>query len=300
MSRLTLFAPALFVFLWSTGFIGMKYAAPYAEPLTFLAWRFTIVALVMAAAALVTRAPWPRSWRELVHVAIAGILLQGIYLAGVYESLIHGLTTGTSSLIASMQPVLVAAVAGPLLGERLNGRQWAGIASGVAGVLLVVGGSLQLGSLDGTLYALAALLGITAGTLWQKRFCPSLDLRTGSVIQFAAAALVCLLGALLFEEGRMGWNGEVVFALAWLVIVLSLGAISLLFLMIRNGQVARVSALFFLVPPVTALIAWLLFDETLKATDLAGMALAMLGVAMVSRRSPLRPVAPPASPAHRS
>ncbi|WP_240476721.1 DMT family transporter [Geminicoccus roseus] len=276
------------MFLWSTGFIGMKYAAPYAEPLTFLAWRFAIVALVMLAVALATRAPWPSSWRQAGHVALAGIFLQAIYLAGVYESLVHGLSAGTTSLIASMQPVLVAAVAGPLLAEPLSRRQWLGIALGVAGVVMVVAGSLAPGSAAGIGYALAGLLGITLGTLWQKRFCPTLDLRTGSVIQFGASAIVSIAAAWLLEDGRMGWNGEVVFALAWLVIVLSLGAISLLFTMIRDGQVSRVSALFFLVPPVTALLAWLLFGEALEAGDLAGMAVAAAGVALVSRRPPAR------------
>ncbi|HEX2527668.1 MAG TPA: DMT family transporter [Geminicoccus sp.] len=294
---ITLSAPALFVFLWSTGFIGMKFAAPYAEPLTFLAWRFAIVAAIMTSVALLTRAPWPRSRRQFLHAAVAGILLQAVYLGGVYESLVHGLSTGTSSLIASMQPVLVAAIAGPLLGERLVRRQWLGIGFGVVGVLLVVGGSLRVGSAQGTLEALAGLLGITAGTLWQKRFCADLDLRTGSAVQFGAAALVCLLGAGMFEEGRMGWNGQVVFAMAWLVLVLSLGAISLLFTMIREGQVARVSALFFLVPPVTALLGWLLFGEQLGWGDLAGMALSAVGVALVSRRPPPPALASPGAPA---
>jgi drug/metabolite transporter (DMT)-like permease len=278
----------LFVFLWSTGFVGMKYAVPHVEPLTFLVWRFAIVALVMSVVALWSKAPWPRGWRAAAHVAVAGVLMQAIYLSGVFLSLIHGLSAGTTSLIASMQPVLVAVAAGPLLGERLHGRQWAGIGLGVVGVVLVVADTLRPGAALGTAYALGGLLGIAAGTLWQKRFCPALDLRTGSAVQFGAAALVCALGAALFEEGRMGWNGEVVFALAWLVIVLSLGAISLLFTMIRDGQVSRVSALFFLVPPVTALLAWLLFDEQLEAGDLAGMAVAAAGVALVSRRPPAR------------
>lgn len=278
--------PGVFVILWSTGFIGMKYAAPYVEPLTFLAWRFALVAAIMTGVALLTKAPWPRRAADWGKVAIAGFLLQAVYLAGVYESLIHGLSAGTSSLIASLQPVLVTALAGPLLNERPGLRQWLGVALGLVGVGMVVG-SLHLGGGAGPVaFAVTGLLGITAGTLWQKRYCPALDLRSGSAIQFAAAAFACALGALLVEDGRIVWNGQVVFAMAWLVLVLSVGAISLLFLLIRRGEVARVSALFFLVPPCTALIAWLVFDERLGWQDLAGMAVTGAGVALVSSAPP--------------
>ena len=271
------------MFLWSTGFIGMRYAAPYSEPLTFLAWRFAIVALLLTLIALATHAPWPTTLLDAAGIGLAGILLQAIYLGGVFLALTHGLSSGTAALIVSTQPVLVAVLAGPLLGEHLNARQWAGIALGLLGVVVVVAHGLGTGTPFGTLAALIGLVGITAGTLWQKRYCPAFDLRTGSAIQFAAAALLCLAGAMLFENGAMNWNASVAFALVWLVLVLSVGAISLLFVMIRDGQVARVSALFFLVPPVTAMLAWLLFGERLAPSTLIGMALAMLGVALVSR-----------------
>lgn len=276
--------PALFVLLWSTGFIGAKLGLPYAEPMTFLVLRFAIVTVLLAAFAGLTAASWPRDWKTALHIAIAGVLLHAVYLGGVFASIFHGVPAGISALIVGIQPLLVAAAAGTVLGETVTARQWLGLALGLAGVVLVVWTKLGIGVGTAWGYALSliALVGITIGTLYQKKFCPQLDLRSGSAIQFAAATAALAPFALLYEERVIEWSGEFIFALGWLCIVLSLGAISLLFLLIRRGAAAKVSSLFFLVPPCTALVAYFLFGEQLNLLALTGMAFTMIGVALVN------------------
>ena len=281
---LTRLTPLLFVLLWSTGFIGAKYGLPYAEPLTFLVARYVLVIGVMGVLALAMRAPWPASPREAVHIGVTGLLVQALYLGGVFMSIHRGLPAGISALVVGMQPLLTAALAGALLGERVSARQWAGLALGFGGVALVVGSKASVDGVDGDALvhmlvpALAALLGITAGTLYQKRFCPRFDLRTGSVMQFLPSLVITLLVASQTETMEIEWTGDFVFALGWLVLVLSIGAISLLNLLIRSGSAVNVASLFYLTPPATALIAWAMFGETLSALAIAGMVIAVSGV----------------------
>jgi len=276
------FLPFLFVLLWSTGFIGAKYGLPYAEPLTFLEVRYLLVVGLMLSLALLFRAPWPRSWRERMHIGVSGLMLHGLYLGGVFMAIHRGLPAGVTALVVGLQPLLTALGAGWLLGERVVPRQWLGLALGLVGVGLVVSGKFGGTSLSELspmlLPALVALLGITCGTLYQKRFCPSFDLRAGAVIQFLPTALLNLVVAAGTESLHIDWQGEFVFALFWLVLVLSVGAISLLNVLIRNGSAVNVASLFYLTPPTTALIAWLLFDESLTGSALAGMGLAVTGV----------------------
>lgn len=276
--------PGLFVVLWSTGFIGAKLGLPYAEPITFLELRFLLVLAILLPLCWLSRARWPAP-RGALHMAVSGALLQAGYLGGVFASLHHGMPAGVSALITGVQPVLTAILAGWLLREPVSLRQWAGLGLGVAGVLLVVGDRIvveQLG-FDAVLLAVAALVSITLGTLWQKRHGGSVDLRTGAAIQFIAAALV-LAPFAAFETREVRWSGEFLFALAWLVIVLSLGAIFLLLYLIRQGRATQVSSLFYLVPPSTALIAWPLFGETYSLAAAAGMGLAMLAVWLVMKK----------------
>jgi drug/metabolite transporter (DMT)-like permease len=279
--------PGVFVFLWSTGFIGAKLGLPYVEPMTFLSWRFVIVAGLMLLLALVTGAPWPKDLKMVVHIAIAGLMMQAVYLGGVFASISHGVPAGVSALIVGIQPILTAVAAGPFLGEKVSRRQWLGFLLGLAGVTLVVWNKLGLG--DGTPWGMGlsviALFGITGGTLYQKKYCPNLDLRTGGVIQFGISAVVLLLFAWFGETMLVTWSGEFIFALAWLCIVMSFGAIGLLFILIRHGEAARVASLFYMVPPSTALIAFFLFDEMLDSMAMGGMALAVFGVALVNMKS---------------
>lgn len=278
-------APATFVVLWSTGFIGAKLGLPYAEPLTFLALRFVCVASLLGLLALVLRRPWPADWRTCAHLAVAGIILHAGYLSGVFSAIHSGLSAGQVALIVGLQPLLTALLSSLFLGERVGRIQWLGLVLGFVGVVLVVGTRLGAGGSHAALaLALMALASITLGTLYQKRFVPSFDLWTGSVLQFAAALLVVGPLSLLIETGRIEWTPSFLFALAWLTLVLSIGAISLLHLLIRRGAATRISALFYLTPPTTAFIAWLVFDERLDAGAMAGMVLCGVGVWLVIGR----------------
>ncbi len=284
-SRWLALMPTTFVVLWSTGFIGAKLGLPHAEPFTFLLLRFLCVSAILGVAAFAIGAPWPRDPVQIGRTVAAGLMIHGLYLGGVFSAIAHGVPAGITALIVGLQPLLTAAVSPAYLGERITRRQWWGFGLGFAGVVLVVIDKLGVGRGDvaGSLWALAALLGITAGTLYQKRHGASMHLCTGSALQFAACAAVYLPIALVFETMRVDWAGEFVFALAWLTVVLSIGAISLLHLLIRRGAAARIASLFYLTPAVTAAFAWLLFGETLGPAAIAGMALAGVGVAMVSR-----------------
>lgn len=279
-------APGLFVILWSTGFIGGKFGLPYAEPLTFLLWRYGFVTLLLLMLALLMRAPWPASMAQTAHIAVSGVLVNGLYIGGVFSAIYHGVPTGIVSLIVGLQPLFTAVVAGRVLGEKVYARQWLGFALGLVGVLLVLMDKISFagGSPVGVGMSVLALFGITAGTLYQKRFCAHLDLRSGGVIQFGASTLTMALLAPLCETMRVQWTGQFVFAMAWLVLVLSLGAISLLHVLIRRGEASRVASLFYLVPPVTSLLAFFCFGERLGITALAGMFVTVTGVALAVRR----------------
>lgn len=277
--------PALFVLLWSTGFIGARLGLPHAEPLTFLSLRYAAVIAVMLPLALTLRARWPASWREAGHIAVAGALIQGGYLGGVFCAIHLGMSAGVAALIVGMQPLLTAAAAGPLLGEHVRRLQWLGLVMGLAGVALVVWQKMSLQGLRGESLALAvfALASITLGMLHQKRHCPAFDARTGAVIQFGAALLLTLPLAMAAETMIVSWTAEFMIALGWLVLVLSAGATSLLFRLIERGEATRVTSLFYLTPAVTAVMAWLMFGEALGGTAIAGMVLALAGVALVNR-----------------
>ena len=285
-------APGLFVLLWSTGFIGAKGAMPHAEPMTFLLLRFAIATGLLAGFAFLTGAPWPKDWRQWGHIAVVGFLVHAVYLGGVFVAIHQGMTAGLSALIVSLQPVLVAVLAGRLLGERVKLRQWLGFFLGLVGVALVLSEKIDPAAATAfegfgwteVFICVLAVLAIAIGTLYQKRFGGGMDLRSGTAIQYMAAALACGLGALLFEEFHIDWTGELIFSLAWLVLVLSLGAVSLLMLLIRLGEANKVASLFYLVPPSTALIAYFLFGETFGLIALAGVAVTALGVALVVRK----------------
>lgn len=276
--------PALFVLLWATGFVGAKLGLPYAPPLKFLLLRFAVVIVLITALALATRAPWPRGIK-IAHVSIAGVLLQGGYLGGVFVAISLGMSAGLAALIVSTQPILTAFV-GRLGGERLAPLQWVGLALGLVGVAMVVSNKIGIAGLGlaAVSAGVIALLSITAGTLYQKKHCGGEDLRTQSVVQFIAAGVVVLPLAMAFESREIVWSGELIFAIAWLVIVLSFGATSLLLSLIRCGAATTVTSLMYLVPPVTALIAYLMFNETLTLLAVAGMLVAVAGVALVMRK----------------
>lgn len=275
--------PPVFVFLWATGFIAAKFGLPYAGPFTMLALRFGIVVVLMTGVALLMRAPWP-SRAQWLPIALTGLFVHGGYLGGVFAALETGVEAGVISLVAGLQPVLTGALAGPLLGEVVTRRQWLGLALGLAGVVLVVRTKLELGlgTPLGMTFAMICMASITTGTLAQKKFCGGMDLRTGSVIQFIASFLLVLPIGWWLEGLAVQPSLTLAFSMLWLCVVLSIGAVTLMFILIRQGAAAEVASLFFLVPPTTAVLGWLAFGERFDPFSLVGMVMVVVAVALVT------------------
>ncbi|MDM7946213.1 DMT family transporter [Oceanibaculum nanhaiense] len=276
-------SPLLFTFLWSTGFVGAKFGLPYAEPLTYLLLRFVLAAALLVPIALMLKISWPKR-HEIKHVALVGLLVQGVYLGGVFIAIHNGVQAGVAALIVSAQPILTAALAGPMLGEKVTRRQWLGLLFGLAGVAAVIAEKIDTASADAawaTLYAVASLLAITLGTLYQKKYCHGVDVVGGNCVQFVTVIFAFGLGALLFETNVVHWTGEFVFALAWQSIILSIGATTLLYVMIKRGAASQVASLFYLVPPFTAILAWLMFGETFGISAIIGMVLVAIGILLI-------------------
>jgi len=275
--------PAVFVLIWSTGFIVARYGMPYAPPMKFLAWRYFFSMLCFLAWATAARASMPANRAQVKHLAVTGMLMHGGYLGGVWSAVKLGMGAGLVALLVGLQPVLTAIWVSSR-GGRVEGRQWAGLALGFGGLALVVWQKLGVGEIDGLnlLLSVGALLSITVGTLYQKRYVTPCDVRTASLVQLSAAFVVTLPLALM-ESESMQWNGHLAGAMAWSVLVLTLGGSSLLYLLIQRGAATAVTSLLYLVPPCTAVMAWLLFGEPITIFTIAGMALTALGVSLVVR-----------------
>ncbi len=275
-------APAVFVVLWASGFVGAKLGLSDAEPLTFLSLRMIAAVALFIVIILFTRPPWPNG-QGVLHSIVTGLLVHGLYLGGVFVSIGNGLSAGVISLVVSLQPVLTSTVANRWFGEQVRPRQWLGLVLGLIGVYLILRNKATTG--DATplawIASVVALFGITVGTLYQKRFGGKFDWRPAMCIQYAASAVLFMTGAALFETRAVHWTPSFVFALAWLVIVLSFGGVGLLYFLIRRSAATRVVSLFYLTPPLTALMAWALFGEKLAALALAGMAVCVAGVFLV-------------------
>ncbi len=279
--------PPLFVVLWATGFIGARYAMPWSEPFTFLAARFALTFAVLAVVLLVWRSR-SASLSGAMHGIVAGVLMHGIYLGGVFWAIHHGMPAGISALIVGLQPLITAVLAGQLLGEKILPRHWLGLALGFAGVIIVlspkfgaVGGGVTLATLAA---AIISVFGMSLGTIWQKRFGGATDPVSNALCQYLGAAALMAAGSIAFETRAVIINGELIFAMVWLVFVLSIGAIFLLMYLIRQGEISKVASLFYLVPAVTAIIAWALFGEQLTPVQIAGMALTTFGVGLATAR----------------
>jgi drug/metabolite transporter (DMT)-like permease len=272
-----------FVLIWASGFIVARWAAPHADPLTFLVYRYVLSIAVFVAASLALRVPWPRdrgAWRDAL---IAGMLIHGVYLGGVFWAIFHGMPAGVTALVTGLHPILTAALAIPLLHEHVTGRQWLGIAVGFAGVGLVVAPAVATVHgvpLMALLSSLIATLGFALGTVWQKRSRPAMDLRVNAAIQFIGALILTAPIAWLLEDGRFDRAPAAFGALAWAVLVLSVGGISLLLFLLKRGAASRVAPLLYVSPPVAAFLAFLLFGEALSAIQIAGAALAIAGAYM--------------------
>jgi drug/metabolite transporter (DMT)-like permease len=286
--------PWVFVLIWSTGFVVARYGMPHAPPLSFLAIRYALSVLCFGVWIMLARAPWPSDRRQWAHLSVVGVLMHAGYLGGVWAAVRAGIGAGTVALLVGLQPLLTAVWLTALSNDAtvprrhaVSATQWLGLMLGLAGLALVVWGKLGVGEITGLNLALAvlALLSITAGTLYQKRFLASTDVRTANTIQLLAALAVTLPLALLETDG-VSWHPQMIGAMAWSVLVLTLGGSSLLYLLIQRGAATQVTSLLYLVPPCTALMAWLLFGESFTLTMLAGMLLAVGGVALVVRTAP--------------
>jgi drug/metabolite transporter (DMT)-like permease len=281
--------PAVFVFIWSTGFIVARFGMPHAPPFSFLTLRYVLSALCFALWIGWSKARWPQGRWQWIHLAVTGVLMHAGYLGGVWAAVKLGLGAGTVSLLVGLQPVLTAiwlsASSGAGTRRAVSSAQWLGLLFGLAGLMLVVSGKLGAGEVRpaNLALAIAALLSITTGTLYQKRFVAACDVRTASAVQLAAAFLFTLPLALM-ETEALHWRAPLLGAMAWSVLGLTLGGSSLLYLLIQRGAATRVTSLLYLVPPTTAVMAWLIFGETLTAPMMLGMALTAIGVALVVRQ----------------
>lgn len=293
---LSAYMPGVFVLIWSTGFVVARYGMPHAPPMGFLAWRFALSVLAFGFWVLLSRAAWPRGRTQWLHLAVVGVLIHAAYLGGVWSAIKQGIGAGTTALIVGLQPVLTAlwvsmrglrttgAPQAQRLEHRVTPRQWVGLALGLAGLLLVVWDKLGQGEVTALNLGLClfALLAITSGTLYQKRFVAPCDVRTANLAQLLAAFVVTLPLALL-EHEPVHPEPALLGAMAWSVLVLTLGGSSLLYMMVQRGAATRVTSLMYLVPPCTALLAWLLFGEKLTMLVMLGLALTALGVGLVVR-----------------
>jgi drug/metabolite transporter (DMT)-like permease len=282
-------APMMFVLLWSTGFIGAKFGLPYIEPFTFLTLRMAFVVALHLVIVWLWRVRWPTA-QEARHSAVIGLLVHGVYLGGVFLAIKQGVPAGISALIPGLQPILMSTIANRWLGERVSRIQWAGLALGLVGVALVLHDRSMIGSGTplGWTASFASLIGITLGTLYQKRHSGGIDWRSGNLVQYAAAGILFCVVAFSFESRTINWTGEFVFALAWLVLVMSFGAVGLMYWLIKRSSAASFGSLLYLVPAVTAVTAYFLFGEKLDAVSIAGMVICAVGVFVVSRGAATR------------
>jgi drug/metabolite transporter (DMT)-like permease len=277
-------APAIFVLLWSTGFVATKVVLRAAEPLTYLAIRMAVVVVLMAIIAAITRPQWPNRI-GVFHSIVAGLLVHAFCLGGTAVAISLSIPAGLSALMPGLQPILTSTIANRWLGERVTPLQWMGLVVGLAGVVLILHDRPLTGQAGwGWLASIVSLVSITLGTLYQRRYCSGIDWRAGNVVQYLAATALCTAGAFLFENREVHWTAEFVLALAWLAVVLSIGSIGLLYWLIRHSAATSVASLFYLVPAVTAAMAFVLFGEKLDAIAITGMAACALAVFVVNRR----------------
>ncbi len=271
------------MFLWSTGFVATKYALNGAEPLTYLAARMALVVLLLAVIAAIFRPRWP-NWTGVLHSAVAGLLVHGFYLAGTAIAIYHSVPVGLSALIPGLQPILTSTIANRWLGERVTPLQWGGLVLGLSGVFMILHGRPMSGEVGwGWLASGMGLVSITLGALYQKRFCGDIDWRSGNAVQYIAVTVFFAAGSLLFETGHIDWTFEFVAALFWLAVVLSIGSIGVLYWLIRRQAATQVASLFYLVPAVTALMAFVLFDERLDYLAILGIVVCAAAVLLVNK-----------------
>ena len=288
--------PWVFVWIWSTGFIAAKYGLPYSEPFTLLSYRFVITLFFLLILIVYKKSPWPETRLDFFHLLIAGVLIHGVYLGGVFQALKWGMPAGLGAMVIGLQPVGMALVAGVLLKEEVSKKQWIGLIMGLVGLYLVLFDSLDFTeqiAFDGfPIWAVFAvvisLFSISIGTIYQKRFCSNMNLYSGAWVQYFSASILCILIVLFFENGEVSWSRTFILAMTWQVLGLSIGAILLLMTMIKKNALASVGSYFYLVAPLVAIQAWFLFEETIGISALAGVALISFGVAITTSKKSIR------------
>ncbi len=288
--------PWVFVWIWSTGFIAAKYGLPYAEPFTLLSYRFVITLFFLLILIVYKKSPWPETRLDFFHLLIAGVLIHGVYLGGVFQALKWGMPAGLGAMVIGLQPIGMALVAGLLLKEEVSKKQWAGLIMGLVGLYLVLFDSLDLTeqiAFDGfpiwaVFAVIISLFAISIGTIYQKRFCSNMNLYSGAWVQYFSASILSILIVLFFENGEVSWSRTFILAMTWQVLGLSIGAILLLMTMIKKNALASVGSYFYLVAPLVAIQAWFLFEETIGISALAGVALISFGVAITTSKKSIR------------
>ena len=288
--------PWVFVWIWSTGFIAAKYGLPYAEPFTLLSYRFVITLFFLLILIIYKKSPWPETRLDFFHLLIAGVLIHGVYLGGVFQALKWGMPAGLGAMVIGLQPIGMALVAGVFLKEEVSKKQWTGLIMGLVGLYLVLFDSLDLTeqiAFDGfpiwaVFAVIISLFAISIGTIYQKRFCSNMNLYSGAWVQYFSASILCILIALFFENGEVSWSRTFILAMTWQVLGLSIGAILLLMTMIKKDALASVGSYFYLVAPLVAIQAWFLFEETIGLSALAGVVLISFGVAITTSKKSIR------------
>lgn len=286
----TLFISILFVILYGSGFVGAKLGLPFAKPLVFLTLRFLISAAILFVIAILIRVKWPSSWQSVFHTGISGFFLVGLFSIGTWVSIDMGLPPATSALIIALQPLSVAIGSRYFLKTKINISQWFGLLLGLFGVILVVGDKahFSIHYLLAVLMSFLGLLGLTVGNLYQKRFCSEMNIVTGGIIQSGTSGIVCLIIAYFTEPFQIQWTGQFIIALTWMSLIVSLAAVSFLYVLLKRGESHTVASLFYLVPVATAVIAYLVFGSTLHDIEIAGMFITMTGVAIVNFKPKFR------------
>ncbi|KTD30428.1 DMT family transporter [Legionella maceachernii] len=285
LTRWHFFMPLIFITLYGSGFVGAKLGLPYSEPLTFLTWRFACTTVLLFFIALLLRVPWPRSLEEVAHIMVAGLLMLGVFSTGVFVAIYLGISPAISALIIALQPILVALGAAFILKERIQLQQSIGFLLGFLGVFLVISHQLTLNHANvvGIAMSFLGLFGLAAGNLYQKRFCAHMNLLSGGLLQSLAAGISTLIGAILFESMQIDWTNQFIFALGWMSVVVSIGALSILYLLIRHGAILKVASLFYLVPVSTAVIAFFVYKEAIDGFGLVGIVVIAFGIMLVQK-----------------
>ena len=279
------FFPLIFIFLWSSAFITGKVIVADSSPIAALCFRFTIVTIGFFLYSLMTRQKIVHSFSETSKAMSTGILFHGIYLGGCWFAFSKGMPAGIVALIVTLQPILTSLLAGPLLGERVTWRQWIGIVLGFGGTLLVLGiDVLEAFPMIALIASCVALLAITAGTLWQKKLSMDMPLSVNNIYQSFSASIFLLILSFSLESPFINFTTSFVLAMAWQIIAVSFGAFTILMFLIKKGSASKTSALFFLIPPVSAVMGWLFVEETLTTYDLIGLCIATFGVYIATRK----------------